>query len=602
MTRSNIAVSLGILVWILSLTLLLWFANFGHIKPMNNTSFVQYGETCQDKNCEPVELPFHSEARFTTDFETQSFRFVLSLPEIPDELQGLYLPHFADDVFVKLNGATVFGEKLGNQAPRRLWNRPVLISISPTLLHQGDNLVEIELSGYPQEGLILESFHFGPYQSLNSDYFLRYASTAGAAQFSLGLMLVAGFLLGGIWLARREAREYLVLATSCFFACIICIQWGFDTSSLPYWEWTIFWNLAITIYVFTILKFSNYFMCVDLKLIEKIYVTIFILEVICLLLIPPEYLFRILMIFKLHPFFGSIAVVTVFFRNRQNINNLDFWIFFLCLSIASALGVFDLYFTAIEAPGRSQHLFQFMPVDMLFICLWLVMSQLMRSLSNYENLTSGLQQTIDEKTQELKTTYAKLGEAEQQKAIHNERQRIMSDLHDGIGGQLVNTLAYMQNNDAGDEVMQLALEDALRDLSLMLDSLETEASISTLLGMLRTRLETLLADNNIEFDWRIEEEPQLPAAGPSQNLNLMRIVQESITNVIKHADASTITIASDKNSVSIIDNGKGFDPRVVEENMQGYGLRGMKRRAETIGASLTLDSSHGGTKIKLTWK
>jgi len=576
--------------------------NFGQVQPLDDAVFLQTGQLCEQEVCEAVSLPFHSKTRHTVDYETRVFKFELSFTNVPIDLQGIYLPHFADDVFIKLNGTPVFGEELKNKTPRRLWNRPILTSVPPGLLKKSENLIEIQLSGYPQEGLILESFHIGSYQYLYPHYVLRYASTAGAAQFSFGVMIVAGFLLGGIWLARRDAREYLILATSCIFACIICIHYGFDTSTMPYWWWTIFWNLAVTVYVYTIMRFSNHFMRVDLKLIEKIYVTFFVLEVVVLILTPPKYLFDLSMIFKLHPFFGSLAVIIVFFRNRGNANKLDFWIFFLCLSIASALGMFDLYITAIENPGRSQHLFQFMPTDMLFICLWLVMSHLMRSLSDYETLTANLKQTIDEKTKELKATYGKLGEAEQQKAIHSERQRIMSDLHDGIGGQLVNTLAYMQNNDAGDEVMQSALEDALRDLSLMLDSLETEASISTLLGMLRTRLETLLADNNIEFDWRIEEEPQLPTAGPSQNLHLMRIVQESITNVIKHADANTITIASDKNSISIIDNGKGFDPRVIEENMQGYGLRGMKRRAETIGASLTLDSSHKGTKIKLTWK
>lgn len=184
-------------------------------------------------------------------------------------------------------------------------------------------------------------------------------------------------------------------------------------------------------------------------------------------------------------------------------------------------------------------------------------------------------------------------------AVDDERQRIMLDLHDGIGGQLVNTLAYMENRDVGDETLRTALEDALRDLALMLDSLENDDSINTLLGMLRTRLETLLEANDLKFDWQIGEEPVLPQSGISQNLHLARIVQEAITNVIKHANASVITIASNATSVTISDNGSGFDMAKLSGQQGNHGIAGMRRRAEQIGAVLEMNSSADGTHIKL---
>lgn len=158
----------------------------------------------------------------------------------------------------------------------------------------------------------------------------------------------------------------------------------------------------------------------------------------------------------------------------------------------------------------------------------------------------------------------------------------------------------MQNNDKGDEVMKNALEDALRDLSLMLDNLETDDSIVSPLGMLRTRLEALLEKHGLHFDWKIEDEPVLKNPSPSNNLHLTRIVQEAITNVIKHANASVIAIATDAHSVLIKDDGNGFEVVEDDQGRSGYGITGMIRRANQIGAEVVFESGDEGTAIRLT--
>jgi signal transduction histidine kinase len=309
-----------------------------------------------------------------------------------------------------------------------------------------------------------------------------------------------------------------------------------------------------------IFRFCNHYIGEGLKPLETVSLVLIAAELVVGSLVPAPYLFDTLLLFKLHPSMLSFLVLAVLLGNRSKVDSSDLRIFFFFLSMASAMGVYELYIIAVEDPGRNQHIFQFMPLAMLCVCLWLVISRFMLSLRNYEDLTGTLKQTVAAKTEELRLTYEKLGQAERLKAINNERQRIMLDLHDGIGGQLVNTLAYMQNNEKGDAVIKTALEDALRDLSLMLDSLETDASISTLLGMLRTRLETLLAEHALEFEWRIDDEPQLPNPGPSQNLNLL--AHRPGKHHQHHQacrSANVITVASDRNSISIGDNGKGFE-------------------------------------------
>jgi len=82
---------------------------------------------------------------------------------------------------------------------------------------------------------------------------------------------------------------------------------------------------------------------------------------------------------------------------------------------------------------------------------------------------------------------------------------------------------------------------------------------------------------------------------------IVRIVQESLTNTIKHANASRfevkILFESHGTQLQILDDGKGFDPTLPYD---GFGLIGMRERAERIGGDLTIASSPGkGSEIKV---
>lgn len=90
-------------------------------------------------------------------------------------------------------------------------------------------------------------------------------------------------------------------------------------------------------------------------------------------------------------------------------------------------------------------------------------------------------------------------------------------------------------------------------------------------------------------------------------LNLYRIIQEALSNIAKHADASEIVLLIRNENrdeekgiyVFINDNGKGFDTEAVD-NKKHFGLKGMKKRADLIGAKLAISSEKDyGTQIKI---
>jgi signal transduction histidine kinase len=91
---------------------------------------------------------------------------------------------------------------------------------------------------------------------------------------------------------------------------------------------------------------------------------------------------------------------------------------------------------------------------------------------------------------------------------------------------------------------------------------------------------------------------------PQQELVAFRIIQETLQNTLKHAEATSIHIDiehdSTYTSITIVDNGKGFDKKALDLNETGVGLKNMKNRAKLIDAVFSIDSTPlKGTTSKL---
>jgi len=91
-----------------------------------------------------------------------------------------------------------------------------------------------------------------------------------------------------------------------------------------------------------------------------------------------------------------------------------------------------------------------------------------------------------------------------------------------------------------------------------------------------------------------------PEIGPRAQAELIRIVQEALTNVRKHADATVVRVlvkTDDELRIAISDNGRGFRPDTAPA---GFGLESMRQRAAVIGAQLSVTSApHDGSRVEL---
>lgn len=194
---------------------------------------------------------------------------------------------------------------------------------------------------------------------------------------------------------------------------------------------------------------------------------------------------------------------------------------------------------------------------------------------------------------------------EKQKLLFTERERLIREMHDGLGGQLVSVLSMVERGSTSPDEVAEALRRAIDDIRIVIDSLDPHTTdLSTSLGKLRARLEPLLRRNGIDLRWSVDDIPGLDAFRPEAALHVLRIIQEAVTNTLRHAGADSIevsiTCSGDEEThlhVCIRDDGRGLR---LPTYSSGRGISNMKSRAKDLGAALRIDSTNSGMQIDLT--
>ncbi len=197
---------------------------------------------------------------------------------------------------------------------------------------------------------------------------------------------------------------------------------------------------------------------------------------------------------------------------------------------------------------------------------------------------------------------------------HEERSRIARELHDDLGQVLVSASLYARwfadRFDGADawgrahrlvELLGAAMESSR---AITWRMLPREVEGRGLVGALAHLAEQVR--DAVGLDVRFEAGEQLPRLGDSDAAVIYRVAQEAITNVVRHAEASTVRLTIVREGgwlrLTVSDDGVGFDtaaPRAAEEP-HATGLEGMRERASSVGAELTVDSAPGrGTTVEL---
>ncbi|MGQ9586464.1 MAG: GAF domain-containing sensor histidine kinase [Anaerolineae bacterium] len=210
---------------------------------------------------------------------------------------------------------------------------------------------------------------------------------------------------------------------------------------------------------------------------------------------------------------------------------------------------------------------------------------------------------------------ARLYQQARQVAILEERERLAGEMHDN----LAQALGYLNLGLSG--VDRLLADGQVEEARLNLAELkqvtkQTYTDVREAIFNLRIRsdprslflptLREYLVEYQNRYKVRVEllvENERLTEFSSNMRIQILRIIQESLTNVRKHAgtDRAQIRIEQEASRVRITveDDGRGFDPaQVAEKGRHYFGLEIMRERAESVGGSMELDSRPGqGTRV-----
>jgi signal transduction histidine kinase len=197
-------------------------------------------------------------------------------------------------------------------------------------------------------------------------------------------------------------------------------------------------------------------------------------------------------------------------------------------------------------------------------------------------------------------------------AREEERRRLRRDLHDGLGAQLaalVMQVGIARKVMARDAVtadrmldeLQDEMRGAIADIRRLIHGLRPPALDEFgLVSALRSRLLAFQHGPEEGLSIRLVAPEPFPALTAATEVAIFRIVEEAVTNVVKHARASTVTITLDCEDgvrLRIEDDGVG----IREDRGHGVGLHSMRERTEELGGRLEVRSGGEGTQVEASF-
>ena len=219
-----------------------------------------------------------------------------------------------------------------------------------------------------------------------------------------------------------------------------------------------------------------------------------------------------------------------------------------------------------------------------------------------------LQSELDERTSQLAVAHDREKRLVRQQALDEERQRIMRDMHDGLGSHLMSMLMMAKRGAGKHSDYADGLQSVIDEMRLMIESMDSVGeSLRGALAVFKKRIVPRAKDAGFSIEWTEDPSIEYPSYSPREVLQVFRILQEAITNALKHSGGDRIAVeivpvadGSKGVRISVSDNGTEKSGAPAEfGRLGGRGLKNMHARAKGLGADLEILPSDAGTSVRL---
>lgn len=552
---------------------------------------------------QPVSLPDNWNKKHPDMGKIGTYRFDWVLEKLPEnELLALLLPRVSNNAKIYLNGKLIAQHGEFNSYSL-IWNRPYYMTIPTELLRLGSNTLDIKVAVKANYFGRLLPFHIGGDTEIKSAYQTLYFLQVTLSQICAVLAFSMGVFLFFVWRSRKESVYGWFTLASLAWA-FYSLYFFVTTLPIPLEYWVRFCFSCHFIMLGAILVYFCQFIGWQHVMRERFILGYAVCAILLLFILPDIHVFHgirwIVTGYAVMYMILILALLKFLYYDRHNRKAM---LGLICVGINLILGFHDWanIFFILNHP----YVLQF-GQPLIFIMMGHEMlKSYMQALTVSESHNHVLAQRIQESEHALRQSLEKTRQAEHEKILLKERERIMADIHDGVGGHLVSVLAVAEASATKEgHVISETVHQAMDELRIVIDSLDPdEQCLSQMLASFRYRYQPRLDMHGIEVIWDFDQLDQFEYFGLDKALQLLRILQELMTNVIKHAEADKVTVRvfvrpkdeNDKTYVLLLaDNGKGFD---VTHTI-GRGLGNLKRRVEAVNGLIEFRSNSLGTTVE----
>ncbi|MDT7838194.1 sensor histidine kinase [Aquabacterium sp. OR-4] len=534
--------------------------------------------------------------------------FELAAPP-PDVPWMLYVEDLHDGGRLKVNGSVVADLPVTDARTTVRQLHPSRFSLPPGLLRAGTNVIEREWAIH-ENMLLMPRMVVGEAASVNRVYAPRDIAYRVLPAISLVVSAVLALIMFSIYLGNRELSAYLWVALSGAGFCVVDLI--FFVNAIPAGLFA-YWRLALFV-AGCALTLGSYYFLLEVSGVDAPryrYWTVRLSVLLCAAYLiyhlwtgntfEPVFSRAILL---LSACFAPLPLVALVRRLMQQ---FQWRTAVLLLVVLTGIWVNLMDLSAINSSrsaAQSGYLLQ------LFALVWFssiaafLIADHSRSLAAQRAQSATMARELAAQKAELSRLHALERAAREAEAAALERSRIMQDMHDGLGSQLVSSLVMARSGALSSQQTYELLRSCIDDLRLAIDSSHgSDDSLLLALGNLRFRMQPRLKAAGIALQWETQALGDALPLRAQHQLPVLRIVQECLTNALKHAGAKTITLTASQTdtalSIRIEDDGQGYDVEAARARATGKGLNSMSKRARMLGGQLQIGSSGQGTAVRL---
>ena len=535
------------------------------------------------------------------------YRLQVPALAVPASPRYLYIPRWKTDGQIAVYGDS----RLLYQSHANIfwngWNIPLWIALDETADAVTPREILLRIERPRDSGGGISTVWLGEGASLSWRYHLRYLLQVQLPYMSSAAFLTAGVFSLLVWLRRRGETLYLLFFYVSLASFFRTLHYHVGENRLllsdEWFSWltvnSLFWLIAVVHFFL-----NDLHRCPSPRLNRAV---VGITAGMSLITLP--FFTALPSVYVLSPLayvflmFMGTAVGLVGLYQSKRVHAQDGMLLSAWCLMGLVFWLYDWLLQSNYIDIEGVYLGPYTNFVALLLFLKIMFRRYVGAIDEVTQVNASLERRLQAREAELLQSYSSQRDIAHRQTLTDERQRMMQDMHDGMGSSLRTALLEVEKGHIDATMVADVLKGCIDDLKLAIDAMEpVQADLLLLLATLRFRLGPRLENAGLKLRWEIEAVPDLDWIDPRNALHILRILQEAFTNIIKHTQATEIRVATGVDHawvvVTVTDNGQGFD---VAQGLSsaGRGLSNQQRRAESIGVEILWDSSAAGTRLTL---